>query len=290
MAVLLAIAIGIQVVRDRGWQPYQPANPLLWVQSGALMNRLTLGFDNIVADLYWMRAVVYYGGKLRSEDTQRNFDLLYPLLDLVTSLDPHFKVAYRFGAIFLTEAYPSGPGRADLAVKLLQAGIERDFGRWEYFQDIGFVHYWWLRDFQTAAEWFRKGAKQKGAPVWLELMAANTIAQGGDRESARFLWRQLLEGTDIAWVRRNATLRLQQLDAMDAIDELNRISARFMARVGRPAADWNELVRAERLRGAPLDPSGTPYWYDPRNGRVALERASSLWPLPTDMPKPRAAP
>lgn len=281
---LLAVAIGIQVVRDRGWQPYQPENPVLWMQSGPALQRLALGFDSLVADVYWIRAVVYYGGKRLASTERKNYDLLYPLLDLVTELDPRFRVAYRFGAMFLTEAYPSGPGRPDLAVQLLQRAIERDDGRWEYFQDIGFVYYWWLRDFQTAADWFRKAARQPGAPTWLEPLAATTLAQGGDRESSRFLWRQLLDSSDVDWIQRNARHRLQQLDAMDVIDELNRLAARYAARTGRPASTWRELVTGERLRGVPLDPAGAPYVMDPRTGRIDLDSQSPLWPLPTNMP------
>ena len=29
VALMLVAAIGVQVVRDRGWQPYEPPNPLL---------------------------------------------------------------------------------------------------------------------------------------------------------------------------------------------------------------------------------------------------------------------
>ena len=73
-----------------------------------------------------MRAVVYYGGQRLATSQAQNYDLLYPLLDLVTTLDPLFSVAYRFGAIFLTEAYPDGPGRPDQRVALLERGIEQD--------------------------------------------------------------------------------------------------------------------------------------------------------------------
>lgn len=286
IAALLMAAIAVQVVRDRGWTPYQPANRLLWVRSGPLLQRLSLGYDNLVADLYWMRAVVYYGGKRLAPGPQQNYELLHPLLDLVTTLDPHFRVAYRFGAIFLAEAFPSGPGRPDLSVRLLEKGIALDDGRWEYFQDIGFVHYWWLRDFASAAEWFRRAGRQPGAPTWLEQLAATTLAQGGDRQSSRFLWRQLLESSDSDWIQRNARHRLQQLDAMDVIDELNRIAARYAARTGRPASSWRELVAGEGLRGVPLDPTGAPYVIDPQTGRVDLDRESLLRPLPTDMPAP----
>lgn len=282
VAVLMVLSMGVQVVRDRGWAPYEPANPLLWLRAGPVTKRLALGFDNLVADVYWMRAVVYYGGKRRGRAAQRNYDLLYPLLDLVTTLDPHFKVAYRFGAIFLTEAYPSGPGRPDLAVALLMRGIEADRSRWEYMEDIGFVYYWWLQDYTAAAGWFDKASRQPDAPSWMKPLAATILAYGGDRASSRFLWREMLETTDVDWVKRNAQLRLVQLDAMDAIDALNQIVARFTVRQGHPPRSWPELVSGERLRGIPLDPAGVAFTLDSATGRVDLARQSPLWPLPTD--------
>src|SRR5439155_7737384 len=75
--------------------------------------------------------------------TSSDYSLLYPVLDITTSLDPRFTIAYRFGAVFLAEAYPRGPGRPDLAVALLEKGIREQPDKWEYMEDIGFVHYWY---------------------------------------------------------------------------------------------------------------------------------------------------
>ena len=286
IALLLAVTVGVQMVRDRGWAPFVPPNPTLWIHAGPVASRLALGFPNLVADVYWMRSVVYYGSKRRASAeapaTPENFAQLYPLLDLVTSLDPNFRVAYRFGAIFLTEAYPSGPGRPDLAIALLQRGVKHDPARWEYMEDIGFVYYWWLKDYHQAAEWFTRAGEQPGAPSWLAPLAATTLAQGGDRRSSRLLWTQLLQSTDVEWVRRNARHRLQQLDAMDTIEELNLRSQRFIARERRPPRDWREFAIAEGLRGIPLDPVGAPYHLDGSTGRVSLARDSTLWPLPSE--------
>jgi hypothetical protein len=288
IAALMAVSVGVQVVRDRGWAPYSPPNPTLWLQSGAFADKLFLGYKNLVADVYWMRAVVYYGGKRReAADRQESgapantsFDSLYPLLDLVTTLDPRFKVAYRFGAIFLTEAYPAGPGRPDLAIALLQRGIERDAARWEYMEDIGFVYYWWVKDFTKAAEWFKRAGEQQGAPSWLAPLAATTLAQGGDRQASRFLWTQMLQTTDIEWIKNNANIRLKQLDAMDLIDELNRRVAIYVASQQRPPADWREFAAATGIRGVPVDPTGVPFVLDERTGTVDIDPKSSLWPLP----------
>lgn len=277
--LLLALSLGVQVIRDRGWQPYEPITPVLWFESGGLMKRASLGFPNLVADIYWIRAVVYYGGKRRSPEKNRDFGLLDPLLTFVTTLDPQFKVAYRFGAIFLTEAYPNGPGRPDRAIALLQRGLEASPSTWEYSHDIGFVYYWWLEDYKAAAQWFELSARQPGAPVWLKPLAATTLATGGDRQLSRQLWRQLGD-TDLEWLRRNAQHRLLQIDAMDVVDELNRIAQRFTSRAGRPPRDWPELIAGERLRGLPLDATGVPYALDPETGVIDVSRQSTLWPLP----------
>src|SRR5687767_3745552 len=65
-----------------------------WVQSPGLMRRLAVGFNAIWADIYWISAVQYYGDTKLSIDQKKNYNQLYPLLDITTSLDPHFNIAY----------------------------------------------------------------------------------------------------------------------------------------------------------------------------------------------------
>jgi hypothetical protein len=210
---------------------------------------------------------------------QEDYAALYPLLDLVTSLDGHFRIAYRFGAIFLTEAFPAGPGRPDLAIKLLERGIERDRGRWEYYHDIGFVYYWWLRDYQQAADWFLRGSERPGAAEWLKPLAATTMVGGGNRESSRLLWQQML-ASDMDYLRTQAQHRLAQLDTLDTLDQLTPVLQRFVDRERRTPKSWQELVAAERLPGVPADLTGVNFVFDPAVGHIDVSRKSTLWPLP----------
>ena len=286
IAALMAMSLSVQVVRDRGWQPFTPPSGVLWVRSGPLAERLALGFDNIVADVYWIRAVVYFGGQ-RQATQQNQFDQLFPLLDLVTSLDPHFRIAYRFGSIFLAEPYPGGAGQPDLAIQLLEKGIAADPRRWEYVQDIGFIHYFWKRDFEQAAAWFKRATDVPGAPEWLGPLAATTLAEGGSRDSSRLLWTQLRDTTEFEWIRTNAVHRLEQLDAMDSIDELTKSIEGFVATHGRPPKDWREIVILQRWRGLPVDPTGTLFTLDPTTGKVDISPNSKLWPLPDGSPAAR---
>jgi hypothetical protein len=280
IAGLLAAAIGLQVWRDRGWQAYQPPTPVTWLRAGPQIRRAALGFDALLADIYWIRAVVYFGRQGLSTDPEKNFDLLHPFLDLVTTLDPRFTSAYRFGAVFLSEAMPEGPGRPDLAMDLLQRGHDRNPERWEYLHDIGFVEYWYRRNFGSAARWFERAAEVPGAPFWLKSTAAMMHTQSGDRASARDLWRHMIETAETENIVNMARLRLAQFDAMDALDALDALIARFSTATGRLPTDWSELVAARLLRGVPQDPTGKPYEIDPATGRARVSERSPLWPMP----------
>lgn len=280
VALLLTLAIGLQVWRDRGWTAYEPATPVMWLRAGPAVTRGALGYDALLADLYWIRAVVYFGRQGLSKDAAKNYDLLYPLLDLVTTLDPRFTVAYRFGAIFLSETPPNGPGRPDLAVSLLERGVERSPERWEYMHDIGFVYYWHNRDFEKGASWLERASQVPGAPIWLKSTAANMHSERGNRESARQLWRQIGEAAEAPSMVTIAKLRLAQFDAMDAIDALNEILARFKTATGRMPQTWQEVVAARLIRGVPLDPTGVPYEIDAASETAHVADRSPLSPMP----------
>ena len=278
--VLLGGVVGLQAVHERrGGPPASTSVSMLYVRSPAAMNRLALSYDALLADTYWIRAVQHFGSTRRSNDPNNRYDLLYPLLDLTTSLDPHFNVPYQFGAIFLSEAPPGGPDRPDLAIALLEKGLKAQPDRWEFAQSIGFVHYWSRQDYPEAAAWFARAAEFPGAPNWMAPLAATTLAVGGRRDSARQLWQQVAQSEDSGdWFRQEAARRLQQLDALDQIDELQRVVAAYEQRARRQATGWDDLRRAGFMRGSPIDPTGAPYQL--QAGTVSLAPQSRLNPLP----------
>ena len=253
----------------------------LYVTSGPLARRMLLSFGAVAADVYWIRAIQHYGRDRRSFRQTGRFELLYPLLDVTTSLDPQFNIAYRYGAVFLAEPPPSGPGRVDQAVALLQKGLRHDPQRWQYAFDIGFLYYWYgtgvgrgASDFAVAADWFERSGAMPGAPVWLRQLAATTRASGGDVEGARRLL-QALAASGEEWVRRVGARGLDQLAAMDAIVALQQ---RVEAHAAREGA-WPASL-AEVTGGIPVDPAGVPYDYDAASLRVQLSPSSPLSPLP----------
>ena len=289
ISALFGIAIALQHVRDASFPPPAIENDAaLYLTSGQSVRRLSVAYQALAADVYWIRAIQHYGGTKRAiageqeaggatgpnvAGSRHRYDLLYPLLDLTTTLDPRFNIAYRFGAIFLAEPYPGGAGRPDLAIALLEKGLRERPDKWEYMQDIGFVHYWWRHDYPAAAAWFRRAGEAPGGPWWLRSLAATTLAQGGDRQSSRLIWESLRE-SDNDWLRREADRRLAQLKALDDVDRLQLEVNTFTERTGQRPTSW---------RVVPLDPTGTPYELDTA-GRVRLSAKSPLYPLPTEQP------
>jgi tetratricopeptide (TPR) repeat protein len=255
-----------------------------------VIKRMTVAFQALAADVYWIRALQHFGNSNRVTEQEKRFELLYPLLDMATALDPYFNIAYRFGAIFLAERQPRGPGRPDQAIELLKKGLEAMPEKWQYMQDIGFVEYWARHDYKAAAEWFEKGSRVPGAPWFLKPLAATTLAQGGERGASRAIFEALAASSENDWLQNEAKRRLRQLDAMDEMDQLRRAVEIFRQRGGAAPFTWQRLAAAGILRGMPRDPEGAEYVLGPWTGVVSLGHGSPLLPLPEERPTHPLAP
>ena len=275
----VALAAGVLHARETAYALPAVTDRLLYLKSGKAADRLMLSFDALAADVYWIRAIQHYGRDLKDRRRSGRFELVEPLLDLTTTLDPHFLIAYRFGAVFLAMELPNGPGRADLAIRLLEKGVAANPTRWQLAHDLAFVHYFHTGDFLAASDWFERGAAMPLAPKWLAPLAANTRALGGNRQGARQMLFEL-RGADEEYIRKVAERTLLQLDALDAIDQLQAVVDRFMTSEQRYPANWGELISHRMLAGVPADSQQVPFAYDPETGRVSLSPQSSLAPLP----------
>ena len=98
----------------RGRVPGPGGGLYLW--SGQHVRRLVPGLRDLLADIYWLRTVQYFGGQ-RAFAKDKQFELLEPLTDITTTLDPRMEIAYRYGAIFLAEPHPVGAGEPRKAVE-----------------------------------------------------------------------------------------------------------------------------------------------------------------------------
>ena len=235
--------------------------------TGTMAKRISLGFNGLAADWYWMRSLQYVGRKIIDVPdnvpidnlAQLNLKLLAPLIDTSTTLDPEFIEPYQYAAVVLPAV--------DLpeAIRLTRKGIAANPNAWRLYQHLGYI-YWQQRDFQAAGEAYDQGSKLPGAPPWMVAMKAKMANEGGSRELAREIYGRIYEQAENAKVKEMARKRLLQLDSLDQRDGLRKVLAAYKTRVGRCPSSWKEvepLLRAVRVEvdstGAPLDPTGTAY-------------------------------
>ena len=277
--LLLVLPIGfagiwrLQHVIDAQRESLSQERDDVLLRSGKLMKLMSLEYAPLVASIYWTRVVQYYGNKhVRG---QANLESLWPLLDITTTLDPNLLVAYRFGAMFLSQAAPAGAGRPDLAVELIRRGIQANPEYWRLYEDLGFVYYFDLKDYQKAAEAFLEGSNKPNAQLWMKVMAAKIAAEGESYSTSFLLWKDIYESSTDPLVKENALMRLQLLKAKEDCKQLNALADEYEERYGRRPTRMSEMVQAGLLRGLPTDPAGYAYTFGD-DGKAELNLNSPL--------------
>jgi tetratricopeptide (TPR) repeat protein len=246
----------------------------LVLRSGPMLKAMSLEYAPLAADLYWTRVVQYYGNKQATKQT--NIELLWPLLDVTTTLDPNLLVAYRFGAVFLSERPPLGAGEPERAIELLQRGIRANPEYWRFYEDLGFVYYFHLKDYTKAAGAFLEGSKKPGAMIWMKVVAARISEKGETLETSAMLWSEIYNSTSDPSIKKNAKTHLQLLRARADCAQLNSIAAEYEERTGRHPRTMRELVNAGLLPAPPVDPEGYAYTFD-SEGKAQINPASPLF-------------
>jgi hypothetical protein len=238
-------------------RPRDIVDDTLYVASPKLVKRASLGFDGLMACIYWTRAVQYFGHRhfLR----ERSFNELAPLLEITTSLDPQLLPAYQFGANFLAPRPPNGAGQPERAVRLIQYGIQHNPDNWHLYYDLGFIYYTELKDYKKAGEIFAEGSRTPNAHPFLKILAAVMAEHAEDFNTARLLWSAAYQSSYEADIRRNALEHLRAIQVDEDVTHLQEAVSRFVQQDGRiPTSLW-EVAAAEHLRGVPVDPDGVPY-------------------------------
>jgi hypothetical protein len=246
----------------------------LVLSSGKLLKAMSLEYAPLMADIYWTRVVQYYGDKRARGDP--NFDLLWPLLDITTTLDPQLLVAYRFGSTFLSEPPARGAGRPDLGVRLVERGIQANPEYWRLYEDLGFIYYFDAKDYPKAAAAFLEGSKKPHALVWMKILAAKVLEQGESRETSVFLWNELYNSATDPDIKKNALMHLQLLRAQTDCEHLDAIADEYEKRRGRRPKNLRELISTGLLPGAPVDPLGHFYVFG-ADGKAQLNPDSPLF-------------
>jgi tetratricopeptide (TPR) repeat protein len=270
-AVLLVICLtgsGLEMNRVEKLRPTAPLEETLYISSPQALKRISLGYNGLLADIYWTRAVQYFGDK--AWHRAKRFDLLRPLLEITTALDPHLVVAYEFGSTFLAQKPPMGAGKPDDAIEYVREGIENNPNEWRLYNDLAFIYYFEKKDYASAGRVMEEGSRLPGAHPFMKTVAATLVQRGGDLETARLLWTNLYQTTNDAGVRDNAEKHLRALEVDETVPKLEALVRFYQQRTGSLPGSLHELVRIGWLSRVPVDPIGNPYKLLP-DGHIEVE-------------------
>jgi len=241
VAVLVVLACAAGVVAYQATRPGRAAaNPHVFVPSPKFFLDFSPNFRTSIADVYYLDMIQYYGEHLRGGHLQS----LPAMVDLVTTLSPHFKRAYIFGAFALTDV-----GRPDLSVKLLERGFAANPHDFAFPAYLGYFSYQYgtgskQANDAAAARWYQRAASIPGSPPYLLRLAAVLAGKGGQQVKAIDMWGQVYAGGD-KYARQKA---VDGLDRILPTDKLARMKALTPLQSTLSPKDFEALI-AELFKG-----------------------------------------
>jgi tetratricopeptide (TPR) repeat protein len=252
--LFLTAALGVVATKvfriqegDRFDVRYLPSSrPLKWLSPSLQLT---------IADYFWIQTVQYIG----EQYTRRgHFDMLYPLVDLVTDLDPQHGYAYQSAGITL-----SSNDHLDQSDAILKKGMEKGPNWWSYPFYLAFNDFFYRGDYESAARWAERAARTPGAsPNISKLALALKVKSGESDDAVRFLDELRSQARD--------PQTAEALEDQYRLALLHRDFARLDAAVERyRASRWSDpidllqLVTGGFIDGIPSDPYGGSYvWRD----------------------------
>jgi hypothetical protein len=283
LPLFVALASGMVFAQkrvDEGLGPFRAQHEALYVWKGGDVRRLWPGLEAVMADLYWLRTVQYFGGQ-RVYAQGKSFELLEPLTEITVALDPRFVLAYHYGAIFLSEPVPLGAGQPEKGISLLERGGTAT-GEWRLRQYQGYFTFLYLKDPSRAAEILLEASRMPGAAYWLKTLAADILMKSNERSTARLIWQAMYEQSEPGAIQNNAKHNLQYLDSLSVADALQAAGESFHKRTGRWPHSLSEIEAVGGKRLPLTDALGVPFEYDESSGKVSISKKSSLWRTPSE--------
>jgi len=211
-AVIAAVACVAVVVAYQATRPASAvSNPVVFIPSPAFYERLSPSTRLTVADVYWLYTIQYYGEHV---DSDHRLDSLPAMIRLVTTLSPHFREAYFFGAFDMIDA-----GRPDIGYALLERGFKANPSDWRFPFYLGFFAYTFAPQADkdsVASQWYATAAKLPGAPQFVGRMAAELATNGNEQRKALELWTLVYVQGD-KYSRQKAVAALDKLLPADKV-------------------------------------------------------------------------
>jgi tetratricopeptide (TPR) repeat protein len=262
--LMLVVILNLSYRIDIGKTPHELIGELMYFPSGFAMRTLSVGYHVPLADVVWLRFIQYYG---EHRMTDARFELMYHILDILTSLDPRFLYSYTLGALMLTH----DAQRPDQAEALLKKGMHSNPDEWRIPFTYGFINYVFLKDYRVAQTYFRVASMKPDAPdMPRRWYAYITYLKLGELKTSLTLWIDLYNNTKNPEEKEIASFYIKKIKMQIDIDFLNQKIRNYTDEMGHPPGKMADLLISGFIDKIPEEPHGENYYI--RNGE-----AQSTW-------------
>ena len=279
---MLGLALAADRVRSRAQERFlatQAYEDVYYLPPSDYLLIGALGYRAALADVLWMKALVYYGEELSHRGDVKN---LYRYGDAVLALDPDFKRVYRWVAhcaLYRTGEINVSDARA--AIRYLEVAARRFPDDGELAWDLGANYTYELApmlesEAERAAarrkglEYLEAAVARKAGPPWLVLQTAGELQQLGRVEQAIQHLEDVYATTSDAEMRARIEQHLAALRSQAYAQALRRTNEELEAARKR---DFPYLDTTLYLIVGPRPPFGGDAWlargFDPLATRPA---------------------
>ncbi len=145
------------------------------LSGGEVIKYVTFGFENFVADIYWMRTIQYVGTHV----ADGSYSVLEAYANIITDIDPKFAFVYHFSGLLLPNT-----GDYKSAEKILLKGEMKNPENFWFPSDLGFLYFYYLEDYDSAIEAYKRCVPLQDCPGATPRLVATLLARSGKEEIA----------------------------------------------------------------------------------------------------------
>ena len=234
----------------------------LYLPNGSYLKMLSLDFDSLLSDLFWIKGSIYFGSQYRKK--QQEYKWLYHILNLSTDLDPKYYDVYWYGSSIL----PS----VDESIRFLEKGRIHFPNDWKIPEMIGFYHHFYQKDYLSAANYYEIASNCPGHPPYVPSLSGRFYTEAGDIESAIRVLKNFYDTSDRKDLRDDFAKRIKQLEDIKMLEGKLDLFRKWFKKNPKKLKD---LVEAGVIPTLPKEPYGGKYLWDAKRNRVVSSSAPS---------------
>ncbi len=219
-------------------------------------------FHGALADYLLLEVGSFVGSN--QTGTETDYTNIRQTLKTVLNLDPYFMQAYLYAQALLP-----WDGHPDWANELLATPKASRPWDWRPGYYMAFNYYYFLGNYGKASELLLEAARIENAPSLLAVLGGRFAAKSGRSQAAIVMLKSMLQDKSLgeAYIREIN----MRISALQDIVRLEDAVARYRRANGRFPSDLAALVKQGLVPEIPINPYGKSYYYDPYDGKVAID-------------------